>query len=162
MKAEQLTESQLFTIEALNGIEGFTWPDGAMSAAMLYGSEEVYFYSDHKSFIHLFPSKFEGKLMISAAVSCEKCHPDWRNSLITKEQFDSVGRWLQATEENESWRYHKLSGLEINKKDSIPTLTDEQCLKFLSVAFRHCEIKGNVTFDDIRLGLKMALEKGHE
>lgn len=33
---------------------------------------------------------------------------------------------------------------------------DRECLEFLSVAFRHAEIKGDVVFDDIRLGVKMA------
>lgn len=33
--------------------------------------------------------------------------------------------------------------------------TDEQCLEFLSIAFRHAEIKGDLELDDIRLGVKM-------
>ncbi|HHA2249967.1 TPA: hypothetical protein ACOEHG_004910 [Enterobacter ludwigii] len=33
--------------------------------------------------------------------------------------------------------------------------TNEQCLEFLSIAFRHAEIKGNLELDDIRLGVKM-------
>lgn len=40
----------------------------------------------------------------------------------------------------------------------LPELTDSQCLEFLAVAFRHSSIKGDIEFDDIRLGLKMALE----
>lgn len=40
----------------------------------------------------------------------------------------------------------------------LPVLTDSQCLEFLAVAFRHVRIKGDVEFDDIRLGLKVALE----
>ena len=40
----------------------------------------------------------------------------------------------------------------------LPELTDSQCLEFLAVAFRHASIKGDIEFDDIRLGLKMALE----
>ena len=40
----------------------------------------------------------------------------------------------------------------------LPELTDSQCLEFLAVAFRHARIKGDIEFDDIRLGLKMALE----
>lgn len=39
-----------------------------------------------------------------------------------------------------------------------PELTDTQCLEFLAVAFRHARIKGDIEFDDIRLGLKLALE----
>ncbi|EPG3032491.1 hypothetical protein P6121_000828 [Citrobacter freundii] len=37
----------------------------------------------------------------------------------------------------------------------VPEWTNEQCLEFLSIAFRHAEIKGDLEFDDIRLGVKM-------
>lgn len=37
----------------------------------------------------------------------------------------------------------------------LPDWTDEQCLEFLSIAFRHAEIKGDLELDDIRLGVKM-------
>ena len=33
--------------------------------------------------------------------------------------------------------------------------TNEECLEFLSIAFRHAEIKGDLEMDDIRLGIKM-------
>lgn len=33
--------------------------------------------------------------------------------------------------------------------------TNEQCLDFLSIAFRHAEISGDIEMDDIRLGIKM-------
>lgn len=33
--------------------------------------------------------------------------------------------------------------------------TNEQCLEFLSIAFRHAEIKGDLELDDIRLGVKI-------
>lgn len=36
-----------------------------------------------------------------------------------------------------------------------PEWTNEQCLEFLSIAFRHAEIKGDLELDDIRLGVKM-------
>lgn len=42
----------------------------------------------------------------------------------------------------------------------FPELTDSQCLEFLAVAFRHARIKGDIEFNDIRLGLKMALWEG--
>lgn len=32
--------------------------------------------------------------------------------------------------------------------------TDEEVLLFLSVAFRHVEIKGDLAFDDVRLGIQ--------
>lgn len=38
---------------------------------------------------------------------------------------------------------------------SVPEWTNEQCLEFLSIAFRHAEIKGDIELDDIRLGVKM-------
>ncbi|WP_253939249.1 hypothetical protein [Enterobacter cancerogenus] len=38
---------------------------------------------------------------------------------------------------------------------SEPEWTNEQCLEFLSIAFRHAEIKGDLELDDIRLGVKM-------
>lgn len=40
--------------------------------------------------------------------------------------------------------------------ESVPEWTNEQCLEFLSIAFRHAEIKGDLELDDIRLGVKMA------
>ncbi|MCP1440789.1 hypothetical protein J3D56_004225 [Erwinia persicina] len=33
--------------------------------------------------------------------------------------------------------------------------TDKQCLEFISIAFRHAEISGDIQMDDIRLGIKM-------
>lgn len=45
---------------------------------------------------------------------------------------------------------------------TVPELTNAQCLEFLSVAFRHATIKGDIEFDDIRLGLKMALSAAPE
>ncbi|EOC1212846.1 hypothetical protein AAAW32_003474 [Cronobacter sakazakii] len=38
----------------------------------------------------------------------------------------------------------------------VPEWTNQQCLEFLSVAFRHAEIKGDFELDDLRLGVKMA------
>jgi Protein of unknown function (DUF551). len=38
---------------------------------------------------------------------------------------------------------------------SVLEWTNEQCLEFLSIAFRHAEIKGDLELDDIRLGVKM-------
>ncbi|HCJ7390025.1 TPA: hypothetical protein NVL70_002816 [Enterobacter hormaechei subsp. xiangfangensis] len=38
---------------------------------------------------------------------------------------------------------------------SVPEWTNDQCLEFLSIAFRHAEIKGDLELDDIRLGVKM-------
>ncbi|MGL5282615.1 MAG: hypothetical protein ACRC8W_12870, partial [Plesiomonas shigelloides] len=58
----------------------------------------------------------------------------------------------------EVWLHDALNLID-NKQPSIPTLTNEQCLKFLCTAFRHNEIKGDIEFDDINLGLRMALSR---
>lgn len=39
--------------------------------------------------------------------------------------------------------------------DPVAEWTNEECLEFLSIAFRHAEIKGDLELDDIRLGVKM-------
>lgn len=36
--------------------------------------------------------------------------------------------------------------------------TDVQCLEFLTIAFRHNDIAGDINFDDIRLGVKFAID----
>lgn len=38
---------------------------------------------------------------------------------------------------------------------SAPEWTNKQCMEFLSIAFRHAEINGDLQLDDIRLGVKM-------
>ncbi|EOC1305528.1 hypothetical protein ACI09K_002954 [Cronobacter dublinensis] len=38
----------------------------------------------------------------------------------------------------------------------VPEWTNQQCLEFLAIAFRHAEIKGDFELDDLRLGVKMA------
>lgn len=90
----RLTESQLFTIEALNRIEGFIWPKNANRAFM-----------NHE---HRFVSFSSGVCQVSGAdgicqyhgiyagdISVGTYHPDWSNSLITREQFDSVDGWVR-------------------------------------------------------------------
>lgn len=39
--------------------------------------------------------------------------------------------------------------------EPVAEWTNEQCLEFLSIAFRHAEINGDLQLDDIRLGVKM-------
>ncbi len=332
----RLTESQLFTIETLNRIEGFAWPDGATSAAMDNASVLIHFYAMEPVAGRF---SFSGVCVYAPDAISDSEHPDWLNSLITREQFDNVDGWvrnsgtqpvsdeciveckvdgplgaigyLPATVWNwergglTHWRYHKetpatplleillrelperggwpefavaivqngygsviplgdgysvnyngkiwvgdkgdkdfaagcftlrelasdhetkivtryeyekacsaeittafddafnsvaevsaeswpyvdiiirmigllsSSGVKAsqdsqnhtevwlhdalnlidNKQPSIPTLTNEQCLKFLCTAFRHNEIKGDIEFDDINLGLRMALSR---
>lgn len=85
-----LTEGQLFTIEALNRIEGFSWPDGAEFATFDRGYTSVNFWTDKPTANN---PKFFGPLESSVYVNAY--HPDWRNSLITREQFDSVDGWVR-------------------------------------------------------------------
>lgn len=42
-----------------------------------------------------------------------------------------------------------------NAQQVAPEWTNQQCLEFLSIAFRHAEIKGDLEMDDIRLGVRM-------
>lgn len=145
-----LTESQLFTIEALNRIEGFEWPEWAETAAMDAGSHAVCICKDTPCRIgSYFESEYSAKMQ-----SCGVTHPDWRNSLITREQFESVGGWVRNTklklppelldsqievlhhngeiafddansfywDENvDKWRYHKPQ-----KENMMPEQVDEQ------------------------------------
>lgn len=87
----QLTESQLFTIEALNKIHGFVWPEQATHAAMDERDFRVTFFRD-KPFPNI--SRFIGIFHELAVVDLD--HPDWRGSLISKAQFDSVDGWVRA------------------------------------------------------------------
>lgn len=86
----KLTEGQLFTIEALNKVKGFVWPEKAEFASCDAKEDHVAFYSD-KPKRHV--TTFQGGYMYSILVRVY--HPDWRNSLVTKEQFESVDGWVE-------------------------------------------------------------------
>lgn len=88
----RLTESQLFTIEALNKIQGFVWPDGATSAAMDNASVLIHFYAMEPVAGRF---SFSGVCVYAPDAISDSDHPDWRNSLITKEQFDRVDGWVK-------------------------------------------------------------------
>ncbi|WP_275269146.1 hypothetical protein [Pantoea ananatis] len=45
---------------------------------------------------------------------------------------------------------------------SAPEWTNEQCLEFLSIAFRHANISGDIEMDDIRMGIRMVNASGSE
>ena len=81
----RLTESQLFTIEALNKIQGFAWPDGATKARI----DEI----EPMNLIHFFDESDWVKTVSYS--SCRHGSVSWRNSLITKEEFDSIGGWVR-------------------------------------------------------------------
>ncbi|HDX8336613.1 TPA: hypothetical protein ROU65_003461 [Raoultella ornithinolytica] len=58
------------------------------------------------------------------------------------------------------WQRCRAAMLQAGNSPVIPDgseWTNEQCLEFLTVAFRHNEISGDIEFDDIRLGVKFAL-----
>lgn len=86
-----LSEGKMFTIEALNRIEGFVWPDDMKCAAMIKDGICVWFCQELVSTASEF-------LSINGWVTnkrVESAHPDWRNSLITREEFDSVNGWVR-------------------------------------------------------------------
>ncbi|MGL5648792.1 MAG: hypothetical protein ACRDDY_13175 [Clostridium sp.] len=87
-----LTESQLFTIEALNRIEGFEWPKDAKFAAMDDGRKDVLFYLHKPMRAH---TVFTGDFFGLDGITSQSTHPDWCNSLITREQFESVDGWVR-------------------------------------------------------------------
>lgn len=88
----QLSESKLFTIEALNRIEGFVWPEKAGFAAMDAKDGCVSFYKIKPHHEECYFTTINGYLGFEET---KKPHPDWRNSLITKEEFDSVDGWVR-------------------------------------------------------------------
>ncbi|MGL5280355.1 MAG: hypothetical protein ACRC8W_01120 [Plesiomonas shigelloides] len=95
-----LSEGKMFTIEALNRIEGFVWPHSAAFACMDSAPRlSVDFY-------HAKPELADGKKSFgckfwvdeySCEFNSETEHPDWRNSLITREEFESVDGWVRNT-----------------------------------------------------------------
>lgn len=89
----QLTESQLFTIEALNKIQGFVWPENALCAAFDKGQIDVAFYSSAPKRMS---KTFDGGYIPGSKICIGKANPDWRGSLISKAQFDSVDGWVRA------------------------------------------------------------------
>lgn len=90
----RLTESQLFTIEALNKIQGFAWPKGAKFASVSLGEKEVSFYK-RKPLALTVGFDLQYAIYDSDKYFSLVHHPDWRNSLITREQFDSVDGWVR-------------------------------------------------------------------
>lgn len=71
---------------------------------------------------------------------------------ISKEEFNlDAERWMQRLIN----RVIRLESELIPPDPAVPEWTNEECLEFLSIAFRHAEIKGDLELDDIRLGVKM-------
>ncbi|MGL4467955.1 MAG: hypothetical protein ACRCUK_10750 [Plesiomonas shigelloides] len=90
-----LTEGQLFTIEALNKIDGFVWPDGAEFAAL--DRDDVYINFFQNGALPYDDEAWIGKRLVNSSVNVGAARIDWRNSLITREQFESVDGWVRHT-----------------------------------------------------------------
>lgn len=71
--------------------------------------------------------------------------------IITAEEHE---RTKPALSDRYTWKHQPLYTAP-PAPVSVPEWTNEQCLEFLSIAFRHAEIKGDLELDDIRLGVKM-------
>lgn len=55
-----------------------------------------------------------------------------------------------------TWKACRAEMLTAPPAPVVPEWTNQQCLEFLAIAFRHAEIKGDFELDDLRLGVKMA------
>lgn len=95
-------------------------------------------------------------------------HP--ANGPLSEERLIRVREWLQSSLEysdgsnrdymmaDAAKAIEELMSLRAAPQLSQPPVlewTNKQCLEFLSIAFRHAEIKGDLELDDIRLGVKM-------
>lgn len=92
----ELSEGKLFTIEALNRIDGFVWPETVEFAAMDASDDAVSLYRTE-------PCCEDDCFSIIGGYAgfqpVKKLHPDWSNSLITKAEFDSVDGWVRDMDE---------------------------------------------------------------
>ncbi|WP_230431805.1 hypothetical protein [Plesiomonas shigelloides] len=85
MKNQLLTDAQLFTIEALNRVEWFEWPEGCDLAEM-DGGIYVYFYENMD----------EISVFAKSAVNVKIRHPNPESSLVTKAQFDNFNKLKES------------------------------------------------------------------
>lgn len=109
-----------------------------------YAGSERWDYTDHRQ-----PDAFE----------LENCFIERLYTAPPAPVSVPAGYRLQPISEYDAMCAAMLQGAEpVTTACKLPELTDSQCLEFLAVAFRHSSIKGDIEFDDIRLGLKMALE----
>ncbi|MGL4752515.1 MAG: hypothetical protein ACRCXB_08885 [Aeromonadaceae bacterium] len=89
-----LSEGKMFTIEALNRIEGFVWPEGAKFAAVDFDDTYLNFFGEGE--LYRDSMSFVGKRLINASVNIGKARIDWESSLITREEFESVDGWVRS------------------------------------------------------------------
>lgn len=85
-----LTEGQLFTIEALNRIEDFAWPDGT-SYASVDGAGVIHFFTSN-------PANGYGRYISS--VHGLKGKKECKLESVTREQFDSVDGWVRVDKDS--------------------------------------------------------------
>ena len=71
--------------------------------------------------------------------------------LIESERY---GRQTDITIDNLEMKLARIA-LASLEAEPVAEWTNEQCMEFLSIAFRHAEINGDLQLDDIRLGVKM-------
>ncbi|EMC4145609.1 hypothetical protein VEL46_003264, partial [Cronobacter sakazakii] len=93
----------------------------------------------------------------------ERAEPVEHESHIRREVNVGGNTWVQCSKQ--AFQREKARGALCRVLYELPTeppapvvdeWTNEQCLEFLAVAFRHAEIKGDFELDDLRLGVKMA------
>ncbi|EOC1299302.1 hypothetical protein ACI09I_000889 [Cronobacter dublinensis] len=90
----------------------------------------------------------------------ERAEPDQHEAHIRREVNAGGNTWIQCSKQ--AFEREKARGAlcrvlyESPPAPVVDEWTNEQCLEFLAVAFRHAEIKGDFELDDLRLGVKMA------
>lgn len=77
-----------------------------------------------------------------------------QEEIMCREASDTSDAWQDlASPENILARIE--IALPVMEQKEPAEWTNEQCLEFLSIAFRHAEISGDIEMDDIRLAVKM-------
>ncbi|MGL5487834.1 MAG: hypothetical protein ACRDC6_16335, partial [Shewanella sp.] len=89
-----LSEGKMFTIEALNRIDGFVWPEGCGGAFLNKDNTFVRFVSDCRSVVLYVHDGAVYSGYYSRGFTESYKHKNWRNSLITREEFESVDGWV--------------------------------------------------------------------
>ncbi|MEN4688294.1 hypothetical protein [Pantoea agglomerans] len=87
---------------------------------------------------------------------------------LAKQESQIKVLWASFSSDHaRTWQYSIETDLRLNPGDLLFTRpapaadlvpgewTNEQCLEFLSIAFRHAEISGDIEMNDIRLAVKM-------
>lgn len=84
----------------------------------------------------------------------------WESTTTCYVKYVTDKRYQGFSDQAKQWyKPYKCSNCAATQPQAVTVpdeWTDAQCLEFLTVAFRHNRIKGDIEFDDIRLGVKMA------